>query len=649
MKRFATPLTALGIFALNAWLIGPLFLPGELPFRGSIEGSYAGMARFVAQHPNPWGWNPLQYGGLPTQFMYLPGLPYLTALVLQFARHAQPEYVYRLIAAVASCLGPVALFYFTLRFTGSRRWALVAAVAYSLFSPSYGLFPAVEKDRGIVQLPWRMQVLAKYGEGPHNFGLTLLPLALWAVWRAATKYGYRPLFAAALVLAAIPLVNWVSALALAISCGLLLVAAIGEPGFRYARPFAAAALAYALACFWLTPSFIGTIAFNWPHDSFGYQFGAPQQRSLLGLLAGVALIRAAFCYWKASFYFRLVSLAAVAFGWIATGYYVYGIDTVPESRRYALEFELFLMLALVEALRLALRNSNDTVRLCAKATGGLLLLAGAPQLWAYCTQGWSSWKPVPPETTVEYRIAKWLDDRDPDGRVFASGGLRFRLNSWFDLPQVGGGFESGLDTRVPVDFAYQIRTGRDLHSTRDMLLRLKALAVEYVVVHGPKSREYYRDYKSPERLAALPVVYHESDDTVYALPPRPLAHITTREELPARKEDLVRYVGAMEDAARPALRTHWDSMSELDIEGPAPAGRLIAVQVNADPGWEATQDGREIPVEEDKLGFMVLHPNPSSAAHIELEYRGTTEQRVMAAISAIAWIAAIAALKVRGA
>jgi hypothetical protein len=36
VKRLATPLMALTIFLLNLWLCGPLFMQGELPFRGSI-------------------------------------------------------------------------------------------------------------------------------------------------------------------------------------------------------------------------------------------------------------------------------------------------------------------------------------------------------------------------------------------------------------------------------------------------------------------------------------------------------------------------------------------------------------------------------------------------------------------------------------
>jgi hypothetical protein len=641
VNRLLTPLIAIAIFASNVWLNRPLFMHGELPFRGSIEGSYAGMARFISEHPNPWGWNPLQYGGLPTQFMYLPGLPYLTALTVRLAPHAQPDYTYRVITAIAACLGPVAVFFFALRFTGSRKWSLVAALAYEFFSPAYGLFPAVEKDRGIVQLPWRMQVLAKYGEGPHNFGLALLPLALWLVWRSGEKPGFRRIAAAALLLAAITLANWVSALALGIACLLLLIAAQGEPRFRMSRPLAAAALAYGLACFWLTPSFIRTIVFNWPADSFGYQFGAPQGWLAAGLILGVMLIRAAFRYAKGSFYFCLVTLGAFVFGWIATAYYVYGVDTIPESRRYALEFELFLLLAVVEGLRLAMRHSNQTVRMCAMGTAGVLLLAGMPQLWAYATQGANIWKPVPRETTVEYRLARWLNGRGTEGRVFASGGLRFRLNSWFDLQQVGGGFETGLRNRVPIELAYQVRTGRGLHSVEDTLLRLKALGTEYVVVHGPKSQEYYRDYVSPERLSSLPAVYREGDDTIYALPQHPLAHLSTREELPASQDALEAYVAAIEDRGRPALQARWKGMSTLAVEGPVTQESLIAVPVNADPGWRALQDGRPIEIETDRLGFVVLHAASAANAHIELQYRGTIEQRVMAALSAAVWCIAV--------
>ena len=648
--RQSTPiLLALFILALNLWLNAPLFMPGELPFRGSVEGGYVGMSRFLSQHPNPWGWNPYPYCGLPVQFMYVPAMPYLAALGIRLLPHVAPDDVFSAIVSLATCLGPVTLFFFALHFTGRKRWALAAALAYSFLSPSYGLFPAIEKDRGIAQLPWRIQVLAKYGEGPHNTGLTLLPMALLALWLAGKRRSYPRILLAAVLLAAIPLTNWVAAFALAISCLLLLLAAWGEPEFQAWRAVAAAALAWLLACFWITPSFVKTIFFNWPVDSFAYHLGNQQVRALAGMAAGALIIRGLFRWLHGSFYLCLVTLGAFVFGWIATGFYIFGVDTIPESRRYAIEFEFFLALALAEALRLTVASTNHTIRLCAYCTGGLLLLAGLPQLVAYGSQGWRRWLPVLPETTVEYQLAQWLNDRAPEDRVFASGGLRFRLNSWFDLQQVGGGFETGLQNRVPVDLAYRIRAASNLwpgHETEDTLLELKALAAQYVIVHGPKSREYYRDFVRPARMAAsLPAVFHHEDDTVYALPPRPLAHLMRPEEIPdadvtAHPEILARYVGAIEDASRPALRSRWLDTNTFTMTGAVREGDLIAVQVNADRGWRAAQDGRDIAITRDKLGFMVLHPSPAAAARIELHYWGTIEQRVMAAICALAWIAA---------
>ena len=656
MKRLGTPLAGLAIFLANLWLNWPLFLPGDLPFRGSIERGYVGMARFVAEHPNPWGWNPLPYCGLPSQFVYVPGLPYLSALGMWLLPHAAPDAIYRTIVSVAACLGPVALFLFALYFTRSRKWSFAMALGYSFISLSYALFPAVEKDRGIVQLPWRIQVLAKYGEGPHVTGLTLLPVALLALWAAAKGHSYARILAAAVLLSAIPLVNWVAAMSLAISCVLLLAAAFGEPEFAAWRALAAAGLAYLLACFWLTPTFIRTIAFNWPVDSFAYHLGAPQAWLLAGMAAGVAAIRVLFRVFRGSFYLCLATLGTFAFGWIATAFYVYGLDTIPESRRYAIEFELFAALAIVEAVRLAMQSANSTVRLCAIGSAGVVLLVGAPQLWAYATQGWHVWLPEPPEQTVEYRLAEWIEQHPPEGRVFASGGMRFRLNSWFDVAQVGGGFETGLRNRVPVELAYRIRAGSHLragHETEDTLAMLNALGTQYVVVHGAKSREYYHDFVHPERVASLPVAYHTEDDTIYALPARPLAHLLRVEELPGKDawehpEAIGKYAAAIEDTSRPQMDAQWLDAGGLAVTGAAPEGYAVELQINADPGWRAFEDGREIPIAQDGLGFLVLHPAAAAAVRIELRYRGTAEQRVMAVVSGLAWLAAVAAwLRIR--
>ncbi len=482
--------------------------------------------------------------------------------------------------------------------------------------------------------------MVKYGEGPHNTVLTLLPIALLLLWLAMKGRGYPRILAAALALAAIPLINWLGAMGVALSCSLLLLAALGEPEVRYWRAAAAIGLAYLLACFWLTPSFVKTIFGNWPVDSFAYQLGRTQMYLLAGMAGGALLIRLAFRIFRGSFYFCLVTMGAFVFGWISTAWYVYGVDTLPESRRYAIEFEFFLALALAEAARLALRSKNGTVRLCVYGTGAVMLLVGAPQLVAYVSQGWHAWWPSPAESTLEYRIGKWLADRHPQGRVFVSGGVRFRLNSWFDLQQVGGAFETGLTNRVLVELAYRVRS--EGHSPDEILRYLTAMGTEYVAVHGARSKEYYRDFRRPDRLSSLPVVYHEDDNTIYSLPARPLAHLVNQTELPDQNA-LERFVAAIEDSQRPALNVAWQDASRLSISGTVRPGDLVEVQVNATDGWKAMQDGREVPLSADGLGFLVVHAAASPQTRIELGFHGTTEQRVMAALCLLAWAGAIGA------
>ena len=643
---------ALAIFAINALINGPLFMTGEPPFRGSIAGGYAAMSRFLAQHPNPWGWDPYQYCGMPAQFLYLPGLPYLTAALTRLTGAPAVD-VYRAVTAVLACLTPVTLFFFALHFTGSRRWALAGALAYTFFSPAYGLLPHLLKDFGAVRLPWRIQVLAKYGEGPHVSGLCLIPLALLAAWRAGTKHRYAHVLLAAILFAATVLVNWIAGLALAFACLLLLLTGWGSgkrTGFRALPVFAAAGLGYLLACFWLTPTFIRTIAFNWPADSFGYHFARPQMLLLAGLIATVLAVRAIFLRFPERHYFCLVTLAALVYGWVCAIFSRFGLDTIPESRRYALEFEAFLLLAVVEAFRLAWRNKDATVRLCTTSTAVIMLSLGIRQAWPYVTQGWTPWKPMPKEQTIEYRIASWLAAQKPEGRIFASGGLRYRLNAWFDLPQAGGVWESGLRNRIPLGVTEEIRRGQFSapgQRREDLLLELKEMGVQYVVVHGPKSREHYRDFPHPAEFAnALPRVWQEEDDAIYAMPAPALAHLLHPAELPPwhHPRKLLVYGAALDDTARPRLQATWEDAATLRIEGSVPPGMLIEVQVTDDSGWTAMQDGREIPRRTDMLGYIVLEAAPAAATTIRLHYRGTTEQRVMAGISAAAWIVAIAAL-----
>lgn len=606
------------------------------------------MSRFLSEHPSPWGWNPLQYFGLPAQFLYVPGLHYLVAALI-WLTGLPAEYAYKLVTATLAALGPVTVFLLARYFTRSSGWALGTALAYTLFSPSYGLIQELDGDRGFAHLPWRLHVYYKYGEGPHNAGLTLLPLAVIAAWAAGTARSHRAIVPAAVAMAAVTLVNWVAALALAFLMLSLLLAAAGAPDakhFRLRRVLAAAGLAYLLACFWLTPTFIRTIAFNWPADAFNYHLRNAQMLLLAGIAAGVLLLRLVLYFARAPFYLTFVTLGAFIFAWLVLFYYVGGLDTFPESRRYAPEFELFIFLAMFEWFRITMQTGNRALQFAAAGTCALILYTGAGQLRKYVMQSRAALYPIPKEQTAEYRLARWLAEQEPQGRVLASGGLRFRLNSWFDLQQVGGGFESGLRNRTPLHFAYQIRTGLGSSPEsegRDALLQLKAAGVEYVVVHGPESREYYRDYKNPGKFEGLlERVRAEAGDVVYSVPFNGLSHLVKHDEWAegVMPDMLAGYVEGLEDGARPELETKRLGFGALEVHGPAPDGMAISVKVSYADGWRATQDGQPVAVRAGPLGFMRIDPKPSAHTVLRLRYEGTAEQKALSGLSALSWAGA---------
>ena len=641
----------LAIFALNVLLNIPFFRPGAMPYRDSIELGYAAMARFFYLHPNPWGWNSLQYCGLPSQFTYLPGLQYLAA-TLAHLLPIEPTYLYRLLAATLTCLGPSTVFLFIVYFTRQRWWALATALGYTLFSPLYAMVATIDRDRGNIQLPWRLLVLVKYGEGPHNAGLTLLPLALVAVWETCTNLKYWRLLLAAVLLAVIALTNWIAALALAFCALTMALTVIKMSGFRLQRMALAGLLAYGLACFWLTPTFIRTIAFNWPADAFSYHLQSEQQLLLCGLAAGLVVVRLVFQWlFPDELFTCFVALNTFGFGWVVLWFYQRGINTLPESRRYALEFELFFLILIFEYFRLVLRRPRPVAIFCVVIPLFFLLQAVWPDASRYLTQGFRRRNPVPREQTIEYKLAAKLASLKPQGRVYASGGLRFRLNAWFEIPQVGGGFESGLRNRIPIGLAYQVRTGlnsRPGQETADAILALRTMGVEYIVVHGTRSREHYRDFINPRKFeGALELVHREEDDSIYRVPFHSLAHLVRWEDRlrwprESKLPVLAPYVAAMD--ALPKLTSAWTG-GEFRISGAIEPDRLVAVAMSHDGGWQAKQGDQEIEILKDDLGFMMLRAKPAPNAEIVMSYRGNAEPYLMAAVSLLVWLGAFAWLR----
>jgi hypothetical protein len=164
-------------------------------------------------------------------------------------------------------------------------------------------------------------------------------------------------------------------------------ASSSETGFLGRRILLASLLGYLLSCFWLTPEFIATTFLNWPVDAFGYKADETKYQLTAILFAVPIAIAAIFRWWPKRFYLCFLLICLSGFGWVVALHYLYNIDVIPESRRYAIEFEFFFFAAFVEILRVIFTGGHRIARdVLFIVTGLLLPYFPYQQPWPYLTR-----------------------------------------------------------------------------------------------------------------------------------------------------------------------------------------------------------------------------------------------------------------------
>jgi hypothetical protein len=161
------------------------------------------------------------------------------------------------------------------------------------------------------------------------------------------------------------------------------------------------------------------------------------------------------------------------------------------------------------------------------------------------------------------------------------------------------------------------------------------------VVHGRQSAEHYRDYTDPALFEGkLEKARDLGADDIYRVPYHSLAHLVYPDELPFgfTFHWLGFFSEAIDDPKRPKLKSTWEKNSRLVIEGTIPRKMLVSVKANFDPGWRAAQNGEELDIRPDEMGFMVVTPQAGEQARITLRFGPTGEVLACAGVSAAAWL-----------
>jgi hypothetical protein len=596
------------LFAVNAIVCGRLFRLEYSQFMGSIEAAYIGISRHILASGGDLLWWPDWYMGIPFQNAYPPLLHFLVASAAAIGQVSTAR-AHHFVSALFYCFGPVWAYWAAAKITGRKVDCFLAALIYSVVSPSAILIPEIAGEIHGMWNSRRLQVLMIYGEGPHIASVALLPLALWLFEIARVKRRAEWDFLAALGLASVVLTNWLGAFALA---ALMVSHLLGTKA--WVRAAGIGLFAYAIALPWIPPSTLNAIRLN--AQTVGHYEHA--YKALLWSLPVVAL--GLYLLRNAPVWVTFSVLMATP---ALLGYWFH-IDVLPQPHRYHIEMDLGLCFAVVLAASKLLIGRARIVVFSA-----IVLLCGwrTFRLQRYARE---IIQPVEIQSRVEYRSAEWFREHMPGERVLTAGSVEFWLDAFGEIPQFGGGFLQGVINPEYRVGSYFITA---LPDAAGAILWMKAFGVHAVEVNGPKSQEVYKDFTTPNKFdGILPELWRSGDDVIYRVPGDSLAHVMPHDapvkHPPVNGLDTVEIERFVKALNKPAIFT-WHGTHAATIQAQLAAGEVISLQENFHPGWHADKGS----ISKDGMGLMVIDPHCTGACQIELTYDGGWEMQIATWIS----------------
>ncbi len=636
------------LFLLNAWICRELFTIEFIRNLDSNEGVFVSISRFFRENFFDQRWYPFFNCGMPIENAYQPLLP-IWAAATGWITGWSVERAFHFVLAFAYCLGPVGLFLFAWEWSASMVTGVAAGLLYSLTSYAQWLIPILRIRLYGHWGPLRLYNLVHYAEDPHNVALSLLPFALLFLWRLAAGRRTNGNFAGAIVFSgAVVATNAFGAVDLAI--GALCIILALHRGFV---PIAVAGVAaYLWITPWLPPSLIGHIG--------------DEQFTSRGLFhsAGEALLIAAaiLAVWAALWFLtrrlkdtldRFSVFFAILMCALPIGFFAFNLSLVPQGNRYQLELEMALCLLTACIVGVVVRRSNQTIAFTIIAV--CMVFAGR-QAKHYRDYAKTLILSVDITQTVQHKMVTWLDRNLPGQRAMVAGDTEYLYNILSNNPQLGGGHEPTVPNWMDRVAVYTIYTGANA-GARDAefsIFWMKAFGVQAITVPGEKSREAYHPIANPHKFdGTLPVLWHDEDDTIFAIPQRSrsLAHVIPRDAITRRVpihgldiDPAKPYVAALDDSALPEASIQWQGNTHASIAAPMKPEQVISVQVSYVPGWKASVQERAVPTYADALGLITIEPGCTGDCRIELSYGVTAEAWVCRALSGMVTLALAAML-----
>jgi hypothetical protein len=561
-----------------------------------------------------------------------------------------PVRAYHIYVAFFYCFGIAAVYLLVRQGSRSRAAGWLAAVASALVSPSYLVMQNIREDAPVL-MPYRLNVLLRYGEGPHMTALAWIPVALFFSWRALPRWRPAALAGAALSAAMVVSNNFYGATALALLFPMLVWSLYITHLDRaiWFRAAAVAVLAYGLTAFWLVPSYLRITLSNMQFVSAEGNLWS--RWVALGFVVALLLLSDKFARGRPARAWPTFLAGALGLFIVNTlGNHFLDFRILGEPARLVPELDLLAILLAVELLR-RLWSAEGRWRKQRVAAAALIATALLATSWQYVSTAHRWFVRYPDHRDrVEYELQDWMAKNQPGKRALPAGTVRFWYNVWNDLPQVGGGSEQGLLNPRVLPGQWQTYLGPEADMS---VLWMQLLGTDAIIVNDRTSREHYKDHVYPDKFkGVLPVLYDNGKgDTIYAVPRRfgSLARVVDRERfnklpwIPGNGEipQLRAWHDVVEAGAISEAPLQWQGTDAFRVQATVGEGQSIWIQESFDSNWRAYSGDRRLPLRNDSLGFIVVDAPPGTH-DIRFEFPVPLANVIGRILTAISLVAAAA-------
>lgn len=449
-------------------------------------------------------------GSTPFRFLTGPVLPLLLSVTHRLLPNLSLFEIFFFLVGLGFLLGGAGVYLLVSELSGQKKPALLAAFFY-LFGP-------------IIPL------LFPFADGVYLLAFSTLPFILFCYLKFLKKPELKlKIFLVALI-SLILLIDTLIIPSLFLGMMAIFLAQVGwkKAEAKLKKSLWLIAYGLLLATLWYTPGYWWTLL---TAPSFGGK-GLGQVILWLGKLMPVALalILAVF---SARFFKKRDLLRDFCFFWL----FIFGFLTLmrflsdwdfwQDWSSYAIELQMGLAIFGGMMLGRWMIHANE------KRMKIMLIYANVLMvfiIWLFIFNKYTLGTLQKDITqTVEYRVGKWLSENaksdeypvksdetsDHGASVFLSGTTAFWFNAFFDIPQVRGGKDQASVDPNWREATWEIREGVAMENTERWL---KTLKVTYVAVHTEDSKEFYHDFRVPEKFEAakgLKKVFSDPDSTIY--------------------------------------------------------------------------------------------------------------------------------------